>query len=305
MSARADRLVHLRLPVAGRSSSDCTSASIAVWVTVTDGRGGAPGRRAGADALIAQGVEAGGHRGGFVDDRRPRASSGCCRCCASSRRRASCRWSPPAASPTGRASPPCSRPARGRRRSARRFMRCPEAATSDRIATRCASPARRRSPAPSPAAAREGSSMLSCRAQRAALPRAYPERAPPHGAPAGSRARRQETPTRSISGRGSPRARPGAAGGRPGVRVRPRGAPGARCGESPAGLGSCARRKFHVRLRGQRPGLVMRAGPGGRPGADAISFLPVALWRIERPSHGPDAKSPGAIQTWLIRQRVP
>jgi len=38
-----------------------------VWVTITDVEEAAEARDAGADALVAQGVEAGGHRGSFVD----------------------------------------------------------------------------------------------------------------------------------------------------------------------------------------------------------------------------------------------
>ncbi len=40
-------------------------AGIEVWVTVNEPSEGAQARAAGADALVAQGVEAGGHRGGF------------------------------------------------------------------------------------------------------------------------------------------------------------------------------------------------------------------------------------------------
>jgi nitronate monooxygenase len=45
-------------------------ADVAVWVTVTTPTEAGAARAAGADALIVQGVEAGGHRGGF-DDRAP------------------------------------------------------------------------------------------------------------------------------------------------------------------------------------------------------------------------------------------
>ncbi len=41
---------------------------VAVWVTVTNVPEALVVREAGADALVAQGTEAGGHRGGFVDD---------------------------------------------------------------------------------------------------------------------------------------------------------------------------------------------------------------------------------------------
>jgi nitronate monooxygenase len=41
---------------------------VAVWVTVTNVPEALVAREAGADALVVQGTEAGGHRGGFVDD---------------------------------------------------------------------------------------------------------------------------------------------------------------------------------------------------------------------------------------------
>jgi nitronate monooxygenase len=41
---------------------------IAAWVTVTSAAEAATAEAAGADALVAQGTEAGGHRGAFVDD---------------------------------------------------------------------------------------------------------------------------------------------------------------------------------------------------------------------------------------------
>jgi nitronate monooxygenase len=44
------------------------AAGSSVWVTVTDVREGRLARAAGADALVAQGAEAGGHRGFFDDD---------------------------------------------------------------------------------------------------------------------------------------------------------------------------------------------------------------------------------------------
>ena len=43
------------------------NAGVAVWVTVTDPREAELARDAGADALVVQGSEAGGHRGGFDD----------------------------------------------------------------------------------------------------------------------------------------------------------------------------------------------------------------------------------------------
>lgn len=43
-------------------------AGVEVWVTVTDPGEAESAVAAGADALVVQGIEAGGHRGGFVDD---------------------------------------------------------------------------------------------------------------------------------------------------------------------------------------------------------------------------------------------
>jgi nitronate monooxygenase len=43
-------------------------ADVAVWVTITDRREAELARDAGADALVVQGSEAGGHRGGFDDE---------------------------------------------------------------------------------------------------------------------------------------------------------------------------------------------------------------------------------------------
>lgn len=43
-------------------------ADVAVWVTVTTPREALAARAVGADVLVVQGVEAGGHRGGFDDD---------------------------------------------------------------------------------------------------------------------------------------------------------------------------------------------------------------------------------------------
>jgi nitronate monooxygenase len=43
------------------------AAGIAVWVTITDPAEAAVAQEAGADALVVQGVEAGGHRGGLTD----------------------------------------------------------------------------------------------------------------------------------------------------------------------------------------------------------------------------------------------
>jgi nitronate monooxygenase len=77
----ADKLAlvaELRVPVAsftfGCPSAEeverLHAAGAAVWITVTTPAEAAVAARAGADALVAQGVEAGGHRGSF-DDGRP------------------------------------------------------------------------------------------------------------------------------------------------------------------------------------------------------------------------------------------
>jgi nitronate monooxygenase len=44
------------------------SNGIAAWITITNADEAVQAREAGADALVVQGVEAGGHRGGFSDD---------------------------------------------------------------------------------------------------------------------------------------------------------------------------------------------------------------------------------------------
>ncbi len=43
-------------------------ADIAVWVTVTNVAEARAAQAAGADGLVVQGTEAGGHRGGFIDE---------------------------------------------------------------------------------------------------------------------------------------------------------------------------------------------------------------------------------------------
>ena len=75
-AAKLDLVVGERIPVVsftfGCPAPDTVAAlhahDIAVWVTVTDPAEAAEAVEAGADALIAQGTEAGGHRGYFRDD---------------------------------------------------------------------------------------------------------------------------------------------------------------------------------------------------------------------------------------------
>ena len=59
---------------------------------------------AGADAIVAQGFEAGGHRGAFDADAAERQRSACSRWCRGWPTSSRCRSSPPAASATGAAS---------------------------------------------------------------------------------------------------------------------------------------------------------------------------------------------------------
>src|SRR6476659_1640522 len=46
----------------------CRGAGVRVWVTVTDVEEARTAAARRTDALVAQGAEAGGHRGSFVDD---------------------------------------------------------------------------------------------------------------------------------------------------------------------------------------------------------------------------------------------
>ena len=88
-------------------------------------------RDAGADALVVQGVEAGGHRAVFDDDdaavrpRRARAR------CSSSARRSTCRWSPPAGWPPARAVAAVLAAGAAAAQLGTAFMRTPEAGTAD------------------------------------------------------------------------------------------------------------------------------------------------------------------------------
>ena len=69
-----------RWPSAARRSprsSDSTRPDAAVWVTVTTPAEAATAQAAGADALVVQGVEAGGHRGSFDQSRAGRPGRAC------------------------------------------------------------------------------------------------------------------------------------------------------------------------------------------------------------------------------------
>jgi nitronate monooxygenase len=74
--AKLDLVVRERVPVVsftfgcpGRDTvAELHSHDIAVWITVTDAAEALEATEAGADALIAQGTEAGGHRAYFRDD---------------------------------------------------------------------------------------------------------------------------------------------------------------------------------------------------------------------------------------------
>lgn len=45
------------------------AAGVRIWVTITDPAEAGRPKHAGADALVVQGLEAGGHRGGRADDK--------------------------------------------------------------------------------------------------------------------------------------------------------------------------------------------------------------------------------------------
>jgi len=74
-SAKLDLLVAQPVPVVSftfgcpprEAISALRAAGSAVWITVTEVSEAVTAREAGADALVVQGVEAGGHRGSFVD----------------------------------------------------------------------------------------------------------------------------------------------------------------------------------------------------------------------------------------------
>jgi nitronate monooxygenase len=74
-AAKLDMVAEERVPVVsftfGCPPADVVSrlqeSGSAVWVTVTDPREAEQAARAGASALVVQGIEAGGHRGSFVD----------------------------------------------------------------------------------------------------------------------------------------------------------------------------------------------------------------------------------------------
>lgn len=65
---RAGGLGFLAGVPAGSVVSRLRAAGSEVWVTVTSPEEAQKAERAGADALVVQGVEAGGHRGIFIDD---------------------------------------------------------------------------------------------------------------------------------------------------------------------------------------------------------------------------------------------
>ena len=83
------RLLHLRRP-APDTVARSTPATSPCRATVTNAAEAREAADAGADALVAQGTEAGGHRGYFRDDGE-RRSTGCSRCCASCAPRPTCR----------------------------------------------------------------------------------------------------------------------------------------------------------------------------------------------------------------------
>ena len=122
------------------------AAGSAVWVTIGSPEEVEAAVAVAADALVVQGTEAGGHRGGLDDA----ASSACSRCSGSSRARPTCRSLPPAESPTALRLPLSSRPGRPLRRSARRSCAHPKRGRAPLIAPPSQAAAPPRSPARSP-----------------------------------------------------------------------------------------------------------------------------------------------------------
>src|SRR3954469_25668505 len=120
------------------------AAGAAVWVTVTGPEEAEPAVAAGAEALVVQGVEAGGHRGAFVD-REDRVDYGLIALLALVRARVDVPLVATGGIATGRAAAPVGRggsdPSRGvaavlaagaaAAQIGTAFMRCPEAGTSD------------------------------------------------------------------------------------------------------------------------------------------------------------------------------
>ena len=100
-----------------------------VWVTVTGPEEARLAQWAGATALVAQGIEAGGHRGSFADrgDLGPAGAAGP----AGRPGQPRCRWWPRAGSPPRRRWRPCWPPGPGRRRWARRSCAAPRPGTAE------------------------------------------------------------------------------------------------------------------------------------------------------------------------------
>ena len=229
--ARAGRLLHLRLP-ARRGRRGAARRRRGGLGHGHDARGGREAAAAGVDALVAQGVEAGGHRGSFDDGRpgRPRAAR------APAARRAppsSCRSSPRAASPPAASIAAVLAAGARAAQLGTVFMRTPEAATSPRTARRCGATRRR----PYPCVHRRTARGIVNRflAEHAGdAPAAYPD---VHHLTAPLRAARAPAATRARStcGRARRTRSPGGAGRRPRAAARRRGA-----GRAPRGRGARA-----------------------------------------------------------------
>ena len=110
------------------------AAGAEVWVTVTGPAEARIARDAGADALVVQGVEAGGHRASFDDD--AGADLGILAALQLIGAAVELPWSPPAGSRPGARSRRCSRRARRPRSSARHSCAAPRQAPPARTARR-------------------------------------------------------------------------------------------------------------------------------------------------------------------------
>ena len=114
------------------------AAGAEVWVTVASVNEAVAAGAAGADVLVVQGAEAGGHAA--VATTRRRTPLACSRCCNSSRRGWTGRWWRPGASPPAPRSLQCSAVARERPPSAPRSWTAPRPAPPVCTDRRCTGP---------------------------------------------------------------------------------------------------------------------------------------------------------------------
>src|SRR5215207_4037639 len=217
------------------------AAGAEVWVTVTSPAEARIARDAGADALVVQGVEAGGHRASFDDD--AGADLGILAALQLIGAAVDLPLVATGGLATGRAVAAVLAAGATAAQLGTAFMRCPEAGTAaaHRAHARVqrAHGARHRQPLPARALGRR-----PARVSRAA---------PPDRSPARGRARPRRRRWLPPVGRASPRARPGGAGGGP--RGSPRGRGGGGAGAGAATRSGLRRRvgQSHAQQEGRHP----------------------------------------------------